>query len=79
MVGFRIQRRCPTAAMLLLAWAWSRWLHPGMGVVAEAAVKTLVLGGLMAAGAYLLKISPTVNGYWDKLKKRELKIKKSKI
>ena len=68
-----------TAAMLLLAWAWSRWLHPGMGVVAEAAVKTLVLGGLMAAGAYLLKISPTVNGYWDKLKKQELKIKKSKI
>lgn len=49
--------------MMLLDWTWNQWLTPAIGlpVIAGAAVKTAVLGGLAAAVAMKWRISPTVN------------------
>ena len=51
------------AVMLLLDWAWCRWLTPamGVGVIAGAVLKTLILGSGTVALTVFLNISPTVN------------------
>ena len=49
-------------AGLLLNVAWQRWLLPsaGWGVLVDAGLKTVVLGGIVVAATYFWKISPTV-------------------
>lgn len=65
-----------TAAMFALDAAWRALAAPlfGSAVLADAAVKSIVLVGLMCVGAYAWKISPTVNAMADGMMKK-LKIK----
>lgn len=52
-----------------LNWLWTTWvtpllmaLWPGIGgLLADAAIKTLAIGGLLAAGILAWRVSPTVN------------------
>ncbi len=58
------------AAGFGLNWLWSRWAAPwimgaidGMGgLLVDAAVKTILLGGLLCAAVLAWRVSPTVNG-----------------
>jgi hypothetical protein len=52
------------AVLLGLGAAWRLWIGPwmGMGVIADAVLKTVVLGGGAAAAVYRLRLSPTLNG-----------------
>ena len=56
------------AVLLLLGWAWSRWLAPlaGLPVVLDAALKTAVVAALAVVAVYKLAISQSVS---DLLKK----------
>ena len=51
------------ALMLLLGWAWQHWMSPLLGwhVIADAALKSLILLALTAAAVYLWRVSPTLN------------------
>ena len=52
-----------------LNWLWTTWVAPTLmglwpgigGLLADAAIKTLVLGGLLTAGVLAWRVSPTVN------------------
>lgn len=55
------------ALAMVAALAWSHWLTPLIGnIIADAVVKTLVLGGGVAAAVYGWHISPTVNELIDR-------------
>ena len=52
------------AVLLGLGEVWRLWIGPwmGMGVIADAVLKTVMLGGGAAAAVYRLRLSPTLNG-----------------
>ena len=66
-----------------LNWLWSLWVSPlatgwmpGMGgMLADAVVKTLMLGGLVVMGIVMWRVSETVNGYLETKKITILKNK----
>lgn len=58
------------AAGFGLGWLWSTWVTPAVvawlpgiaGLLVDAAVKTILLGGLLCAAVLAWRVSPTVNG-----------------
>ena len=61
-------------AMVAAYLGWSEIVEPalGMGIILSAAIRTLVLGGLLTAAVLGWKVSPTVNGM---VREKLLKVK----
>lgn len=60
------------AALMAAALAWQRWVTPLVGnIIADALLKTAILGGVALAITYFWHISPTVNDLVDRILKRK--------